>query len=84
MKHIKRFNESNVNESFKTKAKKLIDDTKKLKDDYPEKKYTFEGDLTAENIYKYYLEQTGDEDKAKELVDKLISKFDELIEKGEK
>ena len=39
MKHIKRFNESNVNESFKTKAKKLIDDTKKLKDDYPEKKY---------------------------------------------
>jgi hypothetical protein len=31
--------ESNVNESFKTKAQKLIDDTKKLKDDYPEKKY---------------------------------------------
>ena len=31
--------ESNVNESFKTKAKKLIDDTKKLKDDYPEKQY---------------------------------------------
>lgn len=45
---------------------------------------SFEGDLTAENIYKYYLEQTGDEDKAKELVDKLINKFDELIEKGEK
>jgi hypothetical protein len=31
--------ESNVNESFKTKAQKLIDDTKKLKDDYPEKQY---------------------------------------------
>jgi len=39
MKHIRKFNESNVNESFKTKAQKLIDDTKKLKDDYPEKKY---------------------------------------------
>jgi len=47
-------------------------------------KKSFEGDLTAENIYKYYLELTGDEDKAKELFDKLISKFDELIEKGEK
>jgi hypothetical protein len=47
-------------------------------------KKSFEGDLTAENIYKYYLEQTGDEDKTKELVDKLISKFDELIEKGKK
>ena len=31
--------ESNVNESFKTKAQKLIDDTKKLKGDYPEKQY---------------------------------------------
>ncbi len=39
MKHIKGFNEQIINESFKTKAQKLIDDTKKLKDDYPEKQY---------------------------------------------
>lgn len=39
MKYLKGFNEQIINESFKTKAQKLIDDTKKLKDDYPEKKY---------------------------------------------
>jgi hypothetical protein len=39
MKYLKGFNEKIINESFKTKAQKLIDDTKKLKDDYPEKKY---------------------------------------------
>jgi uncharacterized membrane protein YgaE (UPF0421/DUF939 family) len=39
MKYLKGFNEQIINESFKTKAQKLIDDTKKLKDDYPEKQY---------------------------------------------
>ena len=52
--------------------------------DIPVSKKSFDGDLTAENIYKYYLEQTGYEDKANELVDKLINKFDELIEKGKR
>jgi uncharacterized membrane protein YgaE (UPF0421/DUF939 family) len=37
--HIKRFNESSMNDGFKVKAQKLINDTKKLKDDYPEKQY---------------------------------------------
>jgi len=32
-------NESSMNDGFKVKAKKLINDTKKLKDDYPEKQY---------------------------------------------
>lgn len=36
---LQKYRGGDVNESFKTKAQKLIDDTKKLKDDYPEKKY---------------------------------------------
>ena len=68
-KHVESFGEFNENLNIS---------------DVRSSKKSFEGDLTAENIYKYYLEQTGDEDKAKELVDKLINKFDELIEKGEK
>ena len=43
LKHIKRFNESDENlyisESFKIEAQRLIDDTKKFKDDYPENQY---------------------------------------------
>lgn len=46
LKHIRRFNESeenlnipDVSDSFKTKAQKLIDDTKELKDEYSEKQY---------------------------------------------
>jgi hypothetical protein len=46
LKYIKRFNEStenlnisDVSDSFKTKAQKLIDDTKELKDEYSEKQY---------------------------------------------
>jgi hypothetical protein len=78
-KHIQSFNEhqENLNSELSKETSSSISDVRSSEK-------SFEGDLTAENIYKYYLEQTGDEDKAKELVDKLISKFDELIEKGEK
>jgi hypothetical protein len=38
MKHLKSFNESST-DNFNIEAQKLIDDTKKLKDDYSEIQY---------------------------------------------
>jgi hypothetical protein len=47
-------------------------------------KKSFDGELTSDNIYKYYLEQTKDEKETKKLLDKLIKEMDKLIEKGKK
>jgi rubrerythrin len=52
--------------------------------DVSESKKSFDGELTSDNIYKYYLEQTKDEKEAKKLLDKLIKDMDKLIEKGKK
>ncbi|MFW6272759.1 MAG: hypothetical protein ACOC2U_03160 [bacterium] len=37
--HLSELNISDVSDSFKVKAQKLIDDTKELKDEYSEKQY---------------------------------------------
>jgi rubrerythrin len=52
--------------------------------DVSESKKSFDGELTSDNIYKYYLEQTKDEKETKKLLDKLIKDMDKLIEKGKK
>jgi rubrerythrin len=52
--------------------------------DVSESKKSFDGELTPDNIYKYYLEHTKDEKEAKKLLDKLIKEMDKLIEKGKK
>jgi hypothetical protein len=52
--------------------------------DVSESKKSFDGELTSDNIYKYYLEQTKDEKETKKLLNKLIKEMDKLIEKGKK
>lgn len=68
-KHIQSFNEHQENLNIS---------------DVSESKKSFDGELTSDNIYKYYLEQTKDEKEAKKLLDKLIKEMDKLIEKGKK
>ena len=55
-----------------------------LKSDINKRENPFGGELTPDNIYKYYLEQTGDEKEAEKLLDKLIKEIDKLIKKGNK
>ena len=66
-KHIQSFNEHQENLNIS---------------DVSESKKSFDGELTSDNIYKYYLEQTKDEKEAKKLLDKLIKEMDKLIEKN--
>jgi hypothetical protein len=54
------------------------------KSDINKRENLFDGELTPDNIYKYYLEQTGDEKEAEKLLDKLIKEIDKLIKKGNK
>jgi hypothetical protein len=44
----------------------------------------FADELTSDNIYRYYLEQTGDKKEAEKLLDDLIKEMGKLIEKGNK
>jgi rubrerythrin len=68
-KHIQSFNEHQENLNIS---------------DVSESKKSFDGELTSDNIYKYYLEHTKDEKEAKRLLHKLIKEMDKLIEKGRK
>ena len=67
-----------------TRIKKFNENSELNISDVSESKKSFDGELTSDNIYKYYLEQTKDEKETKKLLDKLIKEMDKFIEKGKK
>jgi len=59
-------------------------DAEKELSDINKRENLFAGELTPGNIYRYYLEKTGDGKEAQELLDELIKEMDKLIKKGSK